>query len=166
MGMDARAERGTAEDPYEYVIMIPEPTTGLSRRELVDSTAAWGDQLRESGLGTYRGSFFDTLAQVDAFMRKRRAEGKPPIFAVIDSMVALRMAKAWGVTPIICPVYEGKITFARFLVAARSHPAKSIEDLRGQRISVVKMFAEAPDLLGLSLFGEPVKPGAFSQIRR
>lgn len=160
LGMPAAAQYGSAADPYIFIGFNPEPVNASDRMETIDAANAWGDYLREAGVGEFQVFIFETLAETDRFIKERHAMGKPPVFAAMHNLVALSRAKEWKATPILCPVLDGRTTIERLVVVLRSHPAKSLADLDGQRLAVVKMWAEVPDLLGLTLYSEAVSPAS------
>lgn len=154
----AAAQYGSAADPYIFIGFNPEPVNASDRMETIDAANAWGDYLREAGVGEFQVFIFESLAETDKFIKERHAMGKPPVFAAMHNLVALSRAKEWQATPILCPVLDGRTTIERLVVVPRSHPAKTLADLDGQRLAVVKMWAEVPDLLGLTLYGDAISP--------
>ena len=157
----AWAQYGTSADPYTFITFITEPVNASDRTEMVEAASAWGEYLHETGVGEFNVVFFDVVSEVDAYIRERTAMGKPPVFAAMHNLVAIWRMKEWKATPVLCPIIDGSSTTARLVVVPRSHPAKTLQDLEGSRLAVVRMWAEVPSLLGLTLFSDAVAPTTF-----
>ena len=157
----AHAQYGTQEDPFQILVFLPEPSSASDKGEMVRAANTWADYLSTSGVGQFQARHFDTFAEVDAYMAESRDSGRPPLFGVLSELVALSKAREWGAEPIFCPIYEGRSTIRRLIIAPRNSPATSIEDFRGMRLATVQMWAELPQLLGVLLFEEATDPYQF-----
>lgn len=148
-----------AAETYDFVGLIPEPTTDADPVEIVESIEAWADYMRVTGVGEFRSRIFTRITDADAFIRQGRAAGKPPCFGVVPNLLAVQKAKEWGLRPLLCPAYGGSIRYRHVVVTLRASPIGTIDALQGKKLAVVKTWAEVPDLLGLLVFGKRVPPG-------
>lgn len=160
IAVGAPASAGPAAPPHDFVAFLPDPTADATYLEMLDSFEAYATYMRATGVGEFRVQYFTKLSEFVAFLQQARAAGRPPTVGVVHSLLALQKAREWGLHPIACPVYEGSTVTRQIVVAPRSNPARSVRELAGQRLAVVKLWSETPDLLGLTLFGEELAPGS------
>ena len=153
-----------SEPQYEFAILIPEPATDASKKDLLDAALSWGTYLKETGVGEFTGRLVDTVAELDAFVHAPDSE-RVPAFAVVDPLIGMAKLSSWSLTPLLCTEKDGSTSDRKLVLTLRSHPGVGVESLGQGRLAVVETWAGAPRLLGALLFPDGRDPEEyFSEI--
>ena len=139
----------------DLVAYVPDIGAEISADEVKQHIQLYATFLEDRGLAHVKVTVVETVQELESFVTGRSADR--PAMGVIHPMVASMMGDSWGIRPFAAPIQEGSALAGRVVVSLRGSKVEKLSDLEGKSLVITRPWEELPELLGLLLFGEPVR---------